>query len=377
MEIELTTTFPPSGLSCKYAEWLASDSHLPLEKYLMPLNPNPFPGGSRGIVNRAGDRSRTGQLTENDVAVIDIWRAAHRPVLNTFQAILRTRTRKTAIIVAQRHKRKLTIFDKLHRLPNMQLSRMDDVAGCRLIFPSISAIHKFRAKLHKARFEHKLRNDIDKYDYIKHPKATGYRGIHDVYEYDVNSEHGKPYKGLLIELQYRTTYQHAWATCVEVVGFITESQPKFQQGDNRYETILALSSEIIARAYENCKSCFPDLDDKEVVRRFSTLNDELYFLRMLTNLNSASNELTEKKNIILMFSDSEKLEVRAYRDSPEAIKALFELEKQGTGKDIVLVRADSSENVRIAFRNYFSDATEFIEFVNSGCEKLVGMVTND
>ena len=98
---------------------------------------------------------------------------------------------------------------------------------------------------------------------------------------------------------------------------------------------------------------------------------------MLRNLNSASDVLNEKKNIILMFSGSEKLEVRSYRDSPEAIKALFELEKAGTGKDIVLVRADSSEDVRIAFRNYFSDATEFIKFVESGCEKLVGMVRPD
>jgi putative GTP pyrophosphokinase len=361
------------ALSCKYAEWLASDSHLPLEEYLMPEVVSTFPGGSRGMVNRAGERVREGTTTDLDVAVIDTWRAAHRPVLNTFQAILRTRTRGTGIIVAQRHKRKLTIYDKLFRLPRMQLSRMDDVAGCRLIFPSISALRKFREKLHHARFEHRLRNEVEKYDYIQHPKSTGYRGIHDVYEYDVNSDHGKPYKGLLIELQYRTIYQHAWATCVEVVGFITESQPKFQQGDDRYEKILAIASEVIARAHESSKSCFPDLSDKEVVKQFSALDNELKFLRMLRNLNAASNEVTAKKNIILMFSDSEKLEIRSYRDATDAIKALFELEKAATGKDIVLVRADSSENVRIAFRNYFSDATEFIKFVETGCEKLLGL----
>ncbi len=74
---------------------------------------------------------------------------------------------------------------------------------------------------------------MDKWDYIKNPKTSGYRGIHDVYEYDVNSEYGLVYNGLLIELQYRTQAQHAWATCVEVVGFITENQPKFQKGDLR------------------------------------------------------------------------------------------------------------------------------------------------
>lgn len=361
------------SLSCKYAEWLIGDSRLPLEDFVMPENPSPFPGGSRGKVNRAGEHVRERVMSADDVAVIDTWRAAHRPVLNTFQAILRTRTRGTGIIVAQRHKRKMTIYDKLARLPKMQLSRMDDVAGCRLIFSSIAPLRRFREKLHAARFDHKLRNEVDKYDYIKTPKKTGYRGIHDVYEYDVNSDHGKPYKGLLIELQYRTIYQHAWATCVEVVGFITESQPKFQQGDDRYENILALSSEIIARAYESSNSCFPEISDKDLVKSFVALDEELKFINMLKNLNTASNDITGKKNVILMFSDSEKLEILSFRDSTDAIRKLFELEKTTSGKDIVLVRADSSENVRIAFRNYFSDATEFIKFVQNGCEKLMGI----
>jgi putative GTP pyrophosphokinase len=209
-----------------------------------------YPGGSRQRVNRAGDSVRAKAATEEDLAVIEEWRAAHRPVLNTFQAILRNRTRGQNIIVAQRHKRRRTIFGKLERFPGMQLSRMDDVAGCRLIFSDIASLYEFRTDLHDARFNHKLKSGNDKYDYIRRPKGTGYRGVHDIYEYDVRSLEGEKYKGLLIELQYRTIYQHAWATCVEVVGFITESQPKFEQGDTRYRNVLALASEIIARRWE-------------------------------------------------------------------------------------------------------------------------------
>jgi putative GTP pyrophosphokinase len=201
-----------------------------------------LPWESKTRVDRAGEAVRESRQIPVDLSIIDSWREAHRPVLNTFQAILRTRTRNSDVVVAQRHKRKRTIFGKLQRYKTMSLSRMDDVAGCRLIFPNIESLHKFRAELHKANFKHHLRNDVDKWDYIKKPKSTGYRGIHDIYEYDVNSDHGKPYKGLLIELQYRTAAQHAWATCVEVVGLITESQPKFQEGDKRYETILAIAS---------------------------------------------------------------------------------------------------------------------------------------
>ena len=62
-----------------------------------------------------------------------------------------------------------------------QLARMDDIAGCRLIFRHTKDLDSFRDEFHRARFKHKMRNDLDKYDYIKRPKPTGYRGVHDVY----------------------------------------------------------------------------------------------------------------------------------------------------------------------------------------------------
>lgn len=252
----------------------------------------------------------------------------------------------------------------------MQLSRMDDVAGCRLIFNDLTELREFRERFHNARFNHKLRNEPDRYDYIRHPKESGYRGIHDVYSYNVNSEAGRPYEGLLIELQYRTLHQHAWATCVEVVGFLTENQPKFDRGDDRYLQILRLASEIIARAFEGERSCLHGLDDAEVVQQFLALDASLHFLQMLRGLNAADGEIRGQRNVILIFSEDEELETRSYRDAPEALRALFELERENPGKDIVLVKADTSEEVRIAFRNYFSDASEFIQLMEIGVERL-------
>jgi putative GTP pyrophosphokinase len=333
-------------------------------------DPAIFPGGSKSRVSRAGQAVRSGNPSADDLAVIDEWRAAHRSVLNTFQAILRQRTRSTTIAVAQRHKRKRTIFDKLDRYPKMELARMDDVAGCRLIFHDIDDLYKFRQNLHKAKFKHRLRNQIDKWDYLKSPKQTGYRGIHDVYEYDVNSQHGKGYKGLLIELQYRTNAQHAWATTVEVVGFVTQSQPKFQQGDRRYETIMAYASEMIARTAENTTSCFPDLTGDELLMKFLALDKELKFLDMLRGLNASKSAVSSAKNVILIFSGGESLEMKTYRDAPEALQALFILEKENPGQDIVLVRADTSDEVRFAFKNYFSDATDFIDLIDKACSEL-------
>lgn len=336
------------------------------------MSKSAFPGGSKSRVSRAGVNVRNGVATQEDLAIIEEWRAAHRGVLNTFQAILRTRTRETSVSVAQRHKRKKTIFDKLHRLPSMQLARMDDVAGCRLIFRSIKELEQFRSAFHSARFKHRLRNAPDKYDYIQNPKMTGYRGIHDVYEYDVNSKTGKSLVGLYIEIQYRTLVQHAWATAVEVIGFITESQPKFQQGDNRYERAMALASELLARAHEKCFGPFPNLSDRDALEMFLELDKELALMKTLRGLNQAKSDISDRRNTILIFSETGELESRSFRDATDALRALFELEKQLPKSDIVLVRADSSEEVRLAFRNYFTDAREFVRLMDSACAKLGG-----
>jgi len=337
---------------------------------------NNFPGGSRSRVNKAGTKIRSGEAALDDLLMIEEWRAAHRAVLNTFQASLRTKTRNKDIVVAQRHKRRNTIFDKLMRLPKMELSRMDDVAGCRLIFGSLDELSNFRESFLKSKFKHKRKNELDKYDYIKSPKMTGYRGIHDVYSYDVKSNKGDHLKGLLVEIQYRTQVQHSWATAVEVVGFITESQPKFQKGDKKYEYCMALASEMLARTHEDMHSCFPRLSDTDLLSKFNEIDDELHLIRTLTGLNIAETEATDNKNSILIFKPDGSLEVKTYSEATVALNELFRLEKENPNLDIVLVRAESSEEIRIAFKNYFSDAKDFVRLITEARETLTTQQKN-
>lgn len=66
------------------------------EKYAVenvPMPPQQFPGGSRSRVNLAGKKLRAAEFSFEDYMVFEEWRAAHRAVLNTFQASLRSRTR--------------------------------------------------------------------------------------------------------------------------------------------------------------------------------------------------------------------------------------------------------------------------------------------
>lgn len=176
----------------------------------------------------------------------------------------------------------------------------------------------------------------------------------------------------MVEIQYRTNIQHAWATAVEVIGTVTESQPKFQRGDQRYQHVMALASEILARAYEGMRGPFPQMSDESVVRQFLAGEKELGLLRMLRGLNTAQAEVSKNKNAILIFTQSGKLQVQTFRDSTEALRQLFILEEELSGHDIVLVKADTTDEVRFAFKNYFSDAREFVKLVTDGCEKLLG-----
>ena len=219
------------------------------------------PEYSRKQVSKAGNRISAGNGTVDDYVILENWRASHAWVINTFQVNLRRRSRGTSIVVGTRLKRRPTILNKLQRYPNMQLGRMHDIAGCRVIFPTMKDLLDFRSSLHRAKFAHDRRSiDEEKWNYISFPKKYGYRGIHDVYEYASRSSQGADWRGLLIEIQYRTLLQHSWATAVEVAGLLTHNNPKYGQGAPEFVEFFAVASEILARHCEGMTSCFPTED---------------------------------------------------------------------------------------------------------------------
>lgn len=91
---------------------------------------------------------------------------------------------------------------------------------------------------------------------------------------------------------------------------------------------MALASAILARTYEDAKGAYSQLEDREVVQRFLALDRELSLLKTLRALNAADRVVTDNRNAILIFSEAQKLEIKTYHDSTEALRELFELEKQ-------------------------------------------------
>lgn len=332
-----------------------------------------FPGGSKSRVNSAGDAVRESRATEEDMHVIEEWRAAHASVINTFQALLRNRAKEFGARVIQRHKRKATIFDKLQRQKGMDLARMDDVAGCRLICADVQALYEFRETIHRAKFDHVLKSGAEKYDYIKVPKTDGYRGIHDVYEYNVASEEGKHLRGLRIEIQYRTEVQNAWATTNEIISHITKgaSQPKYHRGDARYLKLMSLASEVLARSFEGCPGPHQQLENSEVVELYEKLEAELNFRLTLTGLGVAlKGEHGNKGPEFILFREGAQLELLGFGTQHEALDKLFELENERPGADVVYVPGTTTDEIRSAYKNYYDDARDFLNWVAEGTEYL-------
>ncbi len=279
--------------------------------------------------------------------------------------------------VGQRLKRRNTIIDKLVREPSMPLYAMQDIAGCRIIFDSEDDLYRVQSSMRDAKFSHVRVNEAERYDYIRRPEDTGYRGIHDIYGYNVYKLPGSQWNGLKVEIQYRTRVQHAWATAVEVADLITSSRIKFNEANNSYLRYFQLASEILARAHENRRSCCGNLTKSELREEFISADKKLGLLLTLDRLRNTSDKSKSfRKNTLLIFkfeaeNESDRLEVRTFDNVNRAIEEYDALEKKlGTKADIVLVHGDTEENIRDAFRNYFSDARAFVDLMQEGFKIL-------
>lgn len=114
---------------------------------------------SKERVKRVGERLRAHQSGERPMAleallveldVVGRWRAAHAAPLTRVAANLRYYVAEASggsFVVGQRLKRMETIRDKLDREPQMELSRMHDIAGARAVLADEGAVDQILARL--------------------------------------------------------------------------------------------------------------------------------------------------------------------------------------------------------------------------------------
>lgn len=344
---------------------------------------------TRNEVNKAGDILRYAESSSSmkqwAVDVLSYWRAIHSYPINTFQATIRNKLKKidNRAFVAQRLKRISSIIQKLHRFPDMDLSRMQDIGGLRAVVRDIPKLQSLYSDYKKTRFLHTLTKE---YDYISTPQKSGYRGIHLVYRY--NNPRTSAYNGLRIELQLRTRKQHAWATAVETMSIFLNYALKSSEGPDEWLNFFSLASSAFAHLeHQHSIPGYEDLTSEETFYTTSLKSKELEVENKLTGFGAALNAIQSDSRLgsyYLLVLDPEKKTVYYQAYSKKrfgiAVEDYLKEEKEiieGSCKHAVLVATASIEDLRRTYPNYFLDTQEFLKTLKKIEEKTKILGTND
>ena len=193
------------------------------------------------------------------------------------------------------------------------------------------------------------------------------------------------WNGLSVEIQYRTQVQHAWATAVEVASLVTHNNPKFDQGSPEVLEFFKLSSEVLARAFENLSGPYPDVSNAVLLDKLSKADADTHMLRLFDQIRVVHNqpEVQRKNTILILNVDNEDqgkitLRIITFDNIFDATAAYEEMENQATDdQDIVLVKSDSMESIQVAYKNYFGDTAEFTDLLREGRRRLMSKITEE
>ena len=346
------------------------------------------PEYNRNQVDKAGHILTKDSSTEKEIEearnVLNNWRSSHGYPRNTFQARLRQISKKVDenCLVVQRLKRAPSIIKKLKRdqTKTMTLTQMQDIAGCRAVLSDVGKVDELVEIYKKSRgLKHKRIEGREK-DYIRNPKKDGYRSVHLVYKY--KSDKINTYDGLLIEIQIRSKIQHAWATAIEIVDLFTKQAIKSNEGDEEWKEFFRLVSSAFAKI-EKQKIVENTPSDDTLL--FKAIKERVDKLRIFSKMESWTQalkviepNLKEWKFFLLELdvSDENKpnLSIRGYPPEGETIATEHYLEAEklqsnSQDKDVVLVGADSIEELKKAYLNYFANSREFLEYLKFYLDK--------
>lgn len=190
---------------------------------------------TKSAVRKAGSGIRRFARGEIDtiqfsqcIDVLVAYRAQFATPLEEFQTQLLELQEHAGIQVetTQRLKRIPTILDKLVREPGLDLSRMQDIGGCRCVLQTLDELYALRALVREKWV-------CTESDYVSQPRESGYRAIHLVVDFN----------NVKIELQLRTLVMHQWAQTVEAFSGVLGENLK-QDGTHFVQQFMYELAEI-------------------------------------------------------------------------------------------------------------------------------------
>lgn len=317
---------------------------------------------------------------------ISEWRSYHSYPMSFLLRVIKALLKKNnvkATVLCQRLKRMPSIEGKILARPRMNASNMQDVAGIRIVLSKISDVYTVFDLLNTLNKPNDLNKSKTKcfeivqnktHDYIKSPKADGYRSIHVVFKYECKSINRLVSSGKLIEVQIRTQLQHDWGTTVESLGIINKEMYKRGAGNKEILRFFALVSYLFAMR-EGCP--VPEIEKPKtrlkILKELKTI-DKKYSIINKLEVNKVDrilgNSSTDPFFYLLTLADGKNnkkfLEVKYLsKDKKKFAEWLYEnAEDEGKleyKKSVLLLNTISYSDLELAYPNYFLKADTFIK----------------
>jgi len=334
---------------------------------------------------RIGRLRKAHLLDRENLAVINNWRSSHSLPLYEIRKTLERRAKAVNqdAVLAQRIKRLPSIEKKLsdNAYRHLRLTQIEDIGGCRAILPTLIDAQV----LYGMYRHHDIKSELFRErDYIREPKADGYRSVHLVYKYRSSAVQRQPFLGHRVEIQIRSSLQHAWATAVEVFVTFTGIPAKLVPGE--VAAILPRPAEVIARwrrffvlvsnfiALKEGSEFVPGapVDPVEAREELRSLSVDLDAWRLFWFWRNRVSDLETITSIgasqfLLRLNPVDgSLRVTPYRkdQSEEAFEAYITAEQPTSDAptaNVALVSVDSVEDLRRAYPNYYGDTQVFLD----------------
>lgn len=190
---------------------------------------------SNSQITKLGDRLRSGDFSEADLAMLDAFRQTYSEIdEQAYQLIHNTLASITGWTITKRkRKTQQSIVEKLRRQPQLRLPQMQDIAGCRIVIEGGGQVADTLGNLLTGAFE-PLQWAIER----KERHAHGYRATHII------ARKGQKF----YEIQLRTYAQDVWANLVESLS--NEKNTLKYGGSDQEQALISLLQSLAERFLE-------------------------------------------------------------------------------------------------------------------------------
>lgn len=181
---------------------------------------------SKTQIDRLGERLKKGDITEDDLRLLDTYR---RSFADAYDQVVGAIRKELGLEPTGRPAKSTTSISEKLRRETIRLTQIQDIAGCRLIVPDIAKQEEVVQSLVRL-FENTSIDDR------RLKPSHGYRAVHVIVTH----------LGKMVEIQVRTSLQQLWAELSEKFSDVNDPAIKYGGGNERIQVLLAISSTLVA-----------------------------------------------------------------------------------------------------------------------------------